>query len=259
MPDTIELKNITLYYDEEPVLCNISQMIYPSETVCLLGPSGSGKSTLLKVMAGLERPQEGQVLYSNKNLYEIREKQYLEIQKRTSFVFQDGALLSNMDVFNNIALPMRYHFRINEERLQKKISLLLDHFDLNDKIHMRPAKLSIGNRKLVAFARALIIYPEIIFFDDPTANIDPISAEKVFSLIKEKKAEHSITSIIATSDIELATKLADRLFILFNGKILISGTVEEVMACEDPLVLKIIDTISIRNPDVAEEVSKFLL
>ncbi|MCK4907830.1 MAG: ATP-binding cassette domain-containing protein, partial [Spirochaetes bacterium] len=233
MPDIIELQNVCLSLDHITVLDNVNLVIHPAETVCIMGASGSGKTMLLKIMAGLETPKRGRVMYNRTNFYHTSEKKYLEIQKKTGFVFEDSALISNMNVFENIALPLRYHLKLKENQIIKTVESLLENFDLMDCRNHRPAILSSGKRKLVSIARAIVLDPEIIFYDNPFSHIDKISMERAFSIINSRIESKTITSVIVTTDFEFAKRIADKLVIMYDGKIIDSGTISEILASDN--------------------------
>jgi len=243
MPFPIAAQNVYLTYGGEPILIDISLCINPGETICLLGPSGSGKTTLLKVFAGLVEPTHGSILYENTNIYKTREKRYLKFQEKTSFLFQDGALLANMSVFDNIALPLRYHSRREERLLTEMVHTVAAPFNLLTRMDKRPATLSVGARKLVALARTLVTSPEIIFFDDPTDIIDRASADKVLKEIKARTLDRNISIILSTGDIEVARELGGRAVILYDGQLLIEGTLDEINSSDDPFIMKIMKSI----------------
>ena len=243
MPFPIEARNVCVSYEGDPVLLDISLRINPGENVCFLGPSGCGKTTLLKVFAGLEEPSKGQILYQDSDIYQTSEKEYLKFQEKTSVLFQGGALLANMSIFDNIALPLRYHAKIPEKTLKQMVMAVAKPYNLLSKMDKRPAALSTGARKLAALARTLITTPEIIFFDDPTGIIDRNSANTVLQEIRSKTLDETISTIISTGDIDVARQLSDRVIILYDGRLLHDGILDEISGSDDPFIRKIMKTI----------------
>jgi phospholipid/cholesterol/gamma-HCH transport system ATP-binding protein len=236
----IRLEHVELSFDGSPVLRDISFQIERSETVCLIGASGGGKSTLLRVTAGLLPPDEGEVFYGSRSLYRLRDVEMLGIQQQTGFVFQDAALLANMSVFDNLALPLRYHFRLEEDQVAVRVEALMRALDLAPWAKLRPAKLSIGTRILVSLARAIILDPEIMFYDDPVSNIDAGSAEKVLSIIRDRRARSMVTSVIATNDIDFARSVGERMLVLHDGRIIADGDYRSLISGRDPLVRQLL-------------------
>lgn len=250
MPIRIELKDVSLSYGKSQVLAGISQVVRPSETICILGPSGSGKTSLIKIMAGLEPPDTGEVLYNGHSYFRLRSRRQMQFQQQTGFVFQDAALISNMNIYDNIALPLRYHYRMKEAEIHDRVTTVLETFELEDKAMLRPANLSIGKKKLASLARAIVLDPAVLFYDEPVSNIDQASANMVLSLINIKKQTGLVTSIIVTSDIDFAKAIADRIFIIHRGQIVIAGSVKEVLASKDSYVLQIINAIKVHEQEV---------
>lgn len=245
MPFPIEAQGVFVRFGVDPVLLDINLRIAPGETVCLLGPSGSGKTTLLKCLAGLAGPTLGRILYDTVDIYQSSEKKYLKLQKKTGYVFQDGALLANLTVFENIALPLRYHGKPDEETLKRKVETAALPFLLTNRLHLRPEALSGGAKRLAGFARALIMDPEVLFVDDPTWGLDQVTADTVVRVLREKIAASGMSTIYTSGDIT-AARLADRVILLYDGSMVGQGRLDEIMETDDPFIRRIL--VSIEQP-----------
>lgn len=187
--------------DRDYILKNISFDIYPGEYVIITGPRGEGKSTLLKILAGLLLITEGDVFYNNINLRGLRKWKLMQIHRKTSFVFQDSALISNLNVFDNIALPLRYNQTVDEETILRKVNEWIKVINMEYNKYHLPAFISMGQRKLVALARALITEPETVFYDEPIANLDKESRDMVLNIISERHKK-GVTTIVVAHELE---------------------------------------------------------
>jgi ABC-type transporter Mla maintaining outer membrane lipid asymmetry ATPase subunit MlaF len=251
MTEAIQADNISVSYAGLEVLNGINECLQPGETITIIGPSGSGKSTLLKVLAGLETPSTGTVYYGSRNYYKIPEAIQMEIQFDTGFVFQEAALLANMNIYDNIALPLVYHAKFPPEEIKEKVIAQLAEFHLERWMYLRPAQLSIGKRKLAALARAMISEPGILFLDDPTANTDNTSAKQIENLLIKRSKEPTYITIMVSSNIHLARTVSDRLMIMYNGEIIAADKTMTVMASKNKLVQQIIKSVAIQDDTLA--------
>lgn len=253
MPITLKAEQITLNIEENQLLNGIDISVAPGETLCMLGGSGSGKSLLLRVLAGLLLPHSGSVYYNETDIYSCKEWKFLQLQRSTGFVFQDAALISNLSIYDNLALPLRYHYQMDEKMIRQRILESITDFSFDDKLSLRPAKLSIGNQKLISLVRALILNPELVFYDEPISNIDRLSASKVISQIYERKKINCNNSVIVTNDIDFASSIADKIVILESGRILLSGSADEVMHSSDPVIQYRLNKLQQDNAGVAQK------
>lgn len=232
----LTLSSVSLMYDDQPVLSDLSLEIGRGEFVCIIG--GAGKSSLLKLLGGIEPPQQGQVLYEGVDIYHVNEHRYSEMQKASGFLFQDAALLANLSIFENVALPLRYHCRMSEHEIKNRISETFAQLEISLNSALRPAVFPLSTRKMVAFARALVLEPKLLFLDDPSGNIDRNARETVFKILLELK--DNCTGVIVSQDLDLITQIADRILVLVEGKIIQDGTVREVFTSSDQRVQRII-------------------
>ncbi|MBN1897168.1 MAG: ATP-binding cassette domain-containing protein [Spirochaetes bacterium] len=208
----LKVENLNFNYTpgSSYILSDVSLEIYKGEFIIIVGPRGEGKSTFLKIISGLILPEEGNVFYDGVNLKGIFKKELMEIHQRTGFVFQDSALISNMNVFNNLALPLRYHEIMPEEKITEEVNKMITIINMeNHRFHL-PAFLSMGQRKMVALARALITQPETIFYDEPIANLDDNSRNIIVKLMTEAYNK-GVTSVVITHEIDKFLGFADRI------------------------------------------------
>jgi len=240
----IELKNITVFSGDYPVLENVSLALPPHQFIAIIGPSGCGKSTLLKVIAGLIIPDRGKVFYQNKDFYHLSEKEYLSIKKINGFVFQDSALWANKSIYENLALPLSFHFpELKQDKIKERVFQTLTEINLLDSVYLRPAQLSGGEQKIVSFMRALITDPKLIFLDEPTSLIDrPMRRQILLRLHKEK--QNAKTIICVTHDNGLISQLVDYLVVLDTGQLLQAGPKNEIFLTTVPKVKKILEEIT---------------
>jgi phospholipid/cholesterol/gamma-HCH transport system ATP-binding protein len=222
--------------------------------IAITGPSGCGKSTLLKISAGLINPDSGKVFINGMDILNISRPALLQMRRELAFVFQDAALLSNLTVYNNIALPLRYHYNPPEEEVDKKVTEILRTFDLEDEKNNLPAQLSMGQRKLASFARGLIMEPNLIFFDEPVAGIDAIAREKMVNKILPLRDNPEITLIMVSHNLDFIKSSADYIALIYNNRLFSYGRRDEILKSRDPIIQRILSIIIDEEAAVAEEV-----
>lgn len=226
---TIELKEVNIFYDDYQVLTDLSLVFQQGKTNVIVGPSGCGKSTLLKIAASLIPPDHGKVLYDGKDAFRMSEKQMEQFRKTNGFVFQNSALWSNKSIFQNLSLPLEFHFRhLSKNEISSRIEEQVHKVGLDENLNLRPSQLSQGETKLVSIARALITDPDTIFMDSPLSGLDHDSYKKFMDILKALKADNK-TIIITNNDPELTSKFADFLFVLKNGILIESGDFNSVV------------------------------
>jgi len=250
----IELKNISISYNRGIILNNISMGFPKGKLIAITGPSGCGKSTLLKIIAGLIYPDKGDVYIEGKNILNLTRQTLFQLRKRQAFVFQDSALISNLNVFDNIALPLRYHYHLNKEEVNTKVDNILENFDLKGVSYLLPAHLSIGQRKLAGFARGLIVEPEILFFDEPVTGIDAIAREKIIDKILPLRDNPNITAIMVSHNIDFIKSSCDYIALIYNNKLFAYGRKDEILKSKDPIIQGILSIIIDEEALVAEEI-----
>jgi phospholipid/cholesterol/gamma-HCH transport system ATP-binding protein len=229
MKTLIELKNVNLFSGDFPVLMNISVKIPAEQSTIIMGPSGCGKSTLLKILAGIIIPDGGKVFIEGKDYYSLSEKEILLFKKKNGFVFQDSALWANKNVYENLSLPLRFHYpELTHKQIEQKVKKALNYINLIDSMYLRPAQLSIGERKMVSFIRAIITEPSIIYMDEPTLSVDNEMKGKLLSLVKKLKDNKS-TIIAVIHESGITSMIADNLIILKSGIILAQGAFNDII------------------------------
>jgi ABC-type multidrug transport system ATPase subunit len=224
---SIYIKNVLLKYDNNPVIDNLSVEIYDGELFALIGSSGSGKTTLLKIIAGLALINSGAVEVNGKNIIKFSQKQMLDYHKICGFVFQNSALISNMSIYENLSLYYNYHTDMTEKEIYEKIKYYLDYVGYSNDLTFRPNVLSFGEKMLINIVRAVFHNPEFIFWDNPLASLDTIYQRKVKNIIVDFKKQKK-TMVLVTNDFDFAFSVADKVGVLVAGKILESGTPDEI-------------------------------
>ena len=234
----IRLENVHTGFGGKEVLRGLNLHIQRGETYVLLGPSGAGKSVLLKHIVGLVRPQRGRVTVHERELGEKRGRELREIRRSIGYVFQSGALINWLTVKENIALPLREHTDTPESEIDKKVKdlLALVHLDEEGDGDKYPDEISGGMKKRVGIARALVLDPPIVLFDEPTAGLDPIRSRAIASVVERMRASLDVTSLIVTHNLGIAFQVADRIGFLESGVITEEGTPEEITASRNPFV-----------------------
>jgi len=202
----------------------------------ILGPSGTGKSVLIKHLVGLLEPDEGEVLIFGQDIWKISEKERYELRTKMGVLFQDGALFGSLNVYDNTCFPLRKHTNKSEDEIREIVTRRLDEVGL-DKAHTKlPNEISGGMRKRAGFARALVMDPKIVFFDEPDSGLDPVRTSLLNDLILDMHAEHKGTYLLVTHDIRTARKVSDYVGLIWKGKVVHFGEAEGAFANEDPFV-----------------------
>ncbi|HLT22388.1 MAG TPA: ATP-binding cassette domain-containing protein [Bacteriovoracaceae bacterium] len=233
--EILTLKNIHKAFGEKKVHQGVSFSLHSGETIGLLGNSGTGKSVLLRSIIGLERIDAGEIYYRSQRLDILDEEAYYPIRKKISYSFQNSALFDSLNVFDNIAYPLFEHTSLTEEEIHKKVDDILNLIDLPHAKYLMPSDLSGGMQKRVGLARSMILTPEILLYDEPTAGLDPVNTDIVIDIMNEFK-KRGFSGIFVTHDIPAAKRVCDRILILRDGKIYFNGTKQEFIDSTDPFV-----------------------
>ena len=247
----ISIRDLRVAYSGREILHGITFDVMKGETLVILGGSGSGKSTLLRTLVGLEKPTSGEVWMAGKNFAQISDEERDEIRKRIGMSFQGGALFGSMSVGENVSLPLREHTKLEESTIEIMVRLKLDQVGLSGFEQFMPSQLSGGMKKRAAVARALAMDPEILFFDEPSAGLDPIIAAGIDQLILELKKAFHMTIIVVTHELASAFLIADRMVLINKGDVVAMGTVKEMQTSTHPRVRQFLDRIP--EPAVAQE------
>ena len=229
----IEVEHICLSFGERKILEDVNLTVYDGETMVILGASGSGKSTLLKLIIGLLKPDSGSIRVNGKEISSLTEREMNEERRRMGMVFQYSALFDSMNVKENVAFGLRQHTDLSEEEIENITEGKLHLVGLDDVGDLMPADLSGGMKKRVSLARAIVLNPQIILYDEPTAGLDPIRATDISLLIKQMQKEMKVTSIVVTHDLKSAEMVADRMAFLYKGSFLAVGTAEALASSRD--------------------------
>jgi phospholipid/cholesterol/gamma-HCH transport system ATP-binding protein len=248
---SIVVRDLRVSYGAREILHGISFDVRPGETMVILGGSGSGKSTLLRTLVGLETPSGGEIWIRGKNWASINAEDRDALKKKWGVSFQGGALFGSMSVGENVALPLREHTPLEDSTIEIVVRLKLEQVGLGGYENYMPAQLSGGMRKRAAVARALAMDPEILFFDEPSAGLDPIIAAGIDDLILKLKKAFRITMVVVTHELASAYLIADRMTLIDKGNIIAIGTKEELQASKHPRVRQFLDRIP--EPELEEE------
>src|SRR3984893_14084668 len=247
----ISLRNVRVSYGEREILHGISFDVMRGETLVILGGSGSGKSTLLRTLVGLESPTSGEIWIKGKNIAAISAAEMDEIRKKVGMSFQGGALFGSMSVGENVALPLREHTKLEDSTIEIILRLKLDQVGLAGFENYMPSQLSGGMKKRAAVARAMAMDPEILFFDEPSAGLDPIIAAGVDQLILDLKKAFHMTIVVVTHELASAFLIADRMVLIDKGNVVALGTPEEMRKSTHARVRQFFDRIA--EPEVSQE------
>ena len=223
-------------FDNKEILRGMTLLVRKGESLVILGGSGTGKTVSLKHIVGLIPPDRGRVFVEGKDVSHYDDNQFLPIRRRVGFLFQGAALFDSMSVFDNVAFPLREHTSDTEDIIKDKVREKLKLVGLEGTEWMMPSNLSGGMRKRVALARAIILEPKALLYDEPTTGLDPITTKWVTKLMRNIHEQLKITTIIVTHNIQSAMMVADRIAFLYRGRIKFVGTPQEIRACDDPIV-----------------------
>ncbi|MBI3265896.1 MAG: ABC transporter ATP-binding protein [Chlamydiae bacterium] len=236
----IQIEGLTKSFRDTPVLTGLNLDIHRGETLVIIGQSGEGKSVLLKHIIGLLKPDSGRILIDGRDIVPMSERDLNDVRKRFGFLFQGAALFDSLTVGENVSFGLTEHTRFHPDEIREKIKELLSWVGLGGVEDMKPAELSGGMRKRVGLARAIAMDPEIILYDEPTTGIDPIMGDAINDLILKLSAQLHSTSIAVTHDMASAFKIADRIAMLYDGKIIEVGTPENIRTSQNEFVQQFI-------------------
>jgi phospholipid/cholesterol/gamma-HCH transport system ATP-binding protein len=237
----IELRGVCKKFGERIVLDDVTATLPSGKTTVLLGPSGSGKSTLLRMMVGLLAPDGGEVIVDGNNVPTLRPAARRALCRRVGMLFQDSALFGSMSVFDNVAFPLRHVKRAPEREVVARVNELLTSVGLAEFGARFPERLSGGQRKRVGLARALALDPEFVLFDEPTSGLDPQTAASIDQLLSASQQREPRTFVVITHDIDSARSIADRVGLLWQGRLRAFGPAADVFASTDPVVRAFLD------------------
>jgi phospholipid/cholesterol/gamma-HCH transport system ATP-binding protein len=238
----ISIRGLYKSFGENQVLRGIDLDVYKGENVVVLGRSGTGKSVLIKIIAGLLKPDEGQVNVLGMEVETLNDIQLRDLRLKLGFSFQSSALYDSMTVGENLQFPLVQNSKhLSRSQIDKAVAEVLDAVDLTATIHQMPSELSGGQRKRIGIARTLILQPEIMLYDEPTAGLDPTTCIEINKLINDVQEKYHTSSIIITHDLACAKSTGDRLAIMMDGKFTREGVFEEVFATDDERIKSFYD------------------
>ncbi len=236
----LEIRNLKKKFKEKAVHDGLSFELRRGEILSLFGGSGTGKSVCLRSIIGLERPDGGEIVYQGQDIAKLSEAQLTNVRKRIAYVFQNGALFDSMSVQENLAYPLMEHTTLNDSEIQEKIAAILSLIGMQGSENLLPASLSGGMQKRVGLARAIILDPDIILYDEPTAGLDPQNTKNLLEIMS-KLRDMGRSGIFVTHDIPAALDVSDRIAILYNRKIHVIDSVENIKKSDDPVVKAFIE------------------
>jgi phospholipid/cholesterol/gamma-HCH transport system ATP-binding protein len=248
----ISVRNLRVNYGEREILHGISFDVPAGDTLVILGGSGSGKSTLLRTLVGLEKPSAGEIWMGDKNFAAMSEVERDSLRKKIGMSFQSGALFGGMTVGENVALPLQEHTPLDASTIEIMVRLKLDQVGLSGFENYMPAQLSGGMKKRAAIARAMAMDPELLFFDEPSAGLDPIIAAGIDELILKLKKAFRITIVVVTHELASAFLIADHMILIDKGNIVAAGTPEELRASKQARVRQFLDRVP--EPELTGEI-----
>lgn len=236
----IKLINIHKSFGSQTVLNGLNLTIPVGKTTAVIGPSGEGKSVLLKHMIGLLQPDQGDVLVDGKSIVGLRRSQLNQVREKFAMVFQNAALFDSMTVYENVAFPLEEKTSLGRSEIEDRVATALQEVGLKNVNHKYPDELSGGMKKRVGLARALLLQPQIVLFDEPTTGLDPVIRRAIHQLIQETQEKFGFTAVIVSHDIPDIFEVAHHIAMLYRGEILQFGTPDEIQASEHPVVRQFI-------------------
>jgi len=241
----IEFQNLYKSYGPKAVLRGASLEIFRGEVMVILGGSGSGKSVTLRHMLGLERPDSGRVLIDGEDITDLTEEELYPVRKKFGMLFQSGGLFDSMNVFENVAFPLREHTAVEGDELNDVIREKLELVNLRGTEELMPVDLSGGMKKRVGLARSIVLNPQAILYDEPTTGLDPVTAHKINELITSLQSRLSVTSVVVTHDIQSAFSVGDRIAFLNKGVFEWVGSMDDARNSDHPLLKEFLRASSV--------------
>jgi phospholipid/cholesterol/gamma-HCH transport system ATP-binding protein len=233
----IEIDNLSKSFANLEVLKNLSLKLYDGENLVVLGKSGSGKSVLIKCIVRLLNPDQGTIMVLGENVSELKSKSLAKLREKIGFLFQSGALYDSMTIKENLEFPLRrIKKKLTKKERDQKIEEVLENVGLADTLHKMPSELSGGMRKRASLARTIVVDPMIMLYDEPTTGLDPVTSDGISTLINDVQKKYKTSSIIITHDIECARATADRIIMLKDGEVYLTGTIDEFENSTDEMI-----------------------
>lgn len=253
--NVIEVEKLVTHYGEREILKGVDLQVRQGEIMVIMGGSGSGKTTLMRNLLGLNRPTSGSIRIFGNDITRASARELYALRRKMGVAFQGGALLGSLSVAENIELPLRQHTKLDENTIRIMTRMKLEVVNLAGFEDLMPSELSGGMLKRAALARSIIMDPSLLFFDEPSAGLDPVVSAELDELILHLKAAMQVTIVVVTHELESAFKIADRITVLGNGRVMMTGTVEEVRNSEDEVIQ---DMLNRRPRDEAVNAEEYL-
>jgi phospholipid/cholesterol/gamma-HCH transport system ATP-binding protein len=232
----VAVRDVHYAVDNRPIFTGVNLLARRGRITAIMGPSGTGKTTLLKLITAQIQPDQGEVTVFGQDFAKLQSHEIYAVRKRMGMLFQNGALLTDMSVFENVAFPVREHTDLPESLVRTLVLTKLEAVGLRGATDLMPAELSGGMARRVALARAIVMDPEVLIYDEPFVGLDPISLGFILRLIKQMNVALGITSIVVSHDVQELSSIADDSYLLSDGKVIASGTPKELLASGDPAV-----------------------
>ncbi len=238
--EVIRLIDLHVSFGTQQVLKGIRLGLHRGQTTVIVGPSGTGKSVLLKCIVGLQKPTRGEVYFEEQRVDQLNELELVQVRRRMGFLFQMGALFDSMNIADNICFPLKQHTNMSRQEQRHRCDTVLRLVGLGGIESKMPVDLSGGQRKRVALARAVVLEPQVVLYDEPTTGLDPISSDVINELIIALRSQLSITSLVVTHDMHSADKIADRIVMIYDGAIIADGKPTTIYRSENEFVQRFI-------------------
>jgi phospholipid/cholesterol/gamma-HCH transport system ATP-binding protein len=253
--NVIEVEKLTAHYGQRAILQDINLSVRSGEVMVIMGGSGSGKTTLMRILLGLNKPTSGSIRILGRDITRISTRELYRMRRKIGVAFQGGALLGSMSVAENIELPLRQHTRLDENTIRIMSRMKLEVVNLAGFENLMPSELSGGMLKRAALARSIIMDPNLLFFDEPSAGLDPVVSAELDELILRLKAAMKVSIVVVTHELESAFKIADRITVLGLGRLLMTGTVDEIKSSDNEVIQ---DMLNRRPRDEAINAEEYL-
>ncbi|MEZ4705079.1 MAG: ABC transporter ATP-binding protein [Bdellovibrionota bacterium] len=237
----IEVTNLHKSFGEQHVLRGLNMSIKDQSVTCIMGGSGTGKSVFLKILIGLLQADQGSIVIDGQPIFQFDQAELKQFRRQVGFLFQDAALFDDMNVFENVSFPLYEHADLPDDEIRERVRTKLADVGLKDIEHKLPSELSGGMRKRVGLARALILDPKIVLFDEPTTGLDPITTSNIGDLIRDTHKRYPVTFLIISHDLALTYRVADQVIMFYQGEVVQDGDAEDFKQSSHPFVRQFLE------------------